>query len=521
MTKALPFRNQTTLWTSFKRRAVLAADQPALTFQDRHWTYASMAHAIERMAAVLYALGVRRGDRVGYLAFNSPECLFALMAASHLGAIFVPFNFRLTTPELRTLILDSGIHTLLIGGEHLGLIDPIRADLPCRNYLQLEGAANADWLRLLQTELLAATEPAPEADVAPSDIAAFVYTSGTTGVPKAVMLTHSNLWANNLNWILSFGITSDDTLLTNAPMFHVGGTFVLLVPVLISGGHVVLQRAFDAGTVIAAIQQHAITLTFAVPTMMLMLSQHPEFETADLSSLRLVVGGGAPSPEPLLRRYADRGIPVSHCYGQSEVVSACTFLETRSATTKLNSAGRAMPLCEVKLIDADGDTLEEAGQKGEICVRGETVTSGYWQRPEATNQAFTADGWLRSGDLGYFDADGYLYVIDRLKDMIISGGENIYPAEIESVLLEIPAISNAAVIGLPDAQWGERVCAVAVLKQGQPLTFETLVEYCGPRLARYKLPKELKIIEELPLSGAGKVLKQRLRESLCEQRDRP
>jgi len=514
MTEALPFPSQTTLWTSFKRRAFLAGNQPALTFEDRHWTYASMAQAIERMAAALHALGVLKGDRVGYLAFNAPECLFALMAASHLGAIFVPLNFRLTTPELKTLILDSGIHTLLIGGEHLGLIDPVRADLPCRNYIQLGGPARADWLRSLQTVLQAATEPAPEADVAPFDIAVFVYTSGTTGVPKAAMLTHSNLWANNLNWILSFGITSNDTLLTTAPMFHVGGTFVLLVPVLISGGHVVLHRAFDSGAVIAAIQEHAITLTFSVPTMMLMISQHPQFETADLSNLRLLVGGGAPSPEPLLRRYADRNIPVSHCYGLSEVVSACTFLETHLATTKLNSAGRAMPLSEVKLIDANGETLKEAGHKGEICVRGETVTVGYWQRPEATSQAFTADGWLRTGDLGYFDADGYLYVIDRLKDMIISGGENIYPAEVESVLLDIPAISNAAVIGLPDPQWGDRVCAVAVLKQGQTLTFETLVEYCGPRLARYKLPKELKIIEELPLSGAGKVLKQRLRESL-------
>jgi fatty-acyl-CoA synthase len=514
MSEAQKFPNQTTLWISFKRRAALAADQPALTFEGRHWSYASMARAIERIADALHGLGVRKGDLVGYLAFNSPECLFAMMASSYLGAIFVPLNFRLTTPELKTLILDSGIHTLLIGGEHLGLIDPVRADLPCRNYVQLGGPANADWLRPLQVVLREATKPAPEAEVVPSDIAVFVYTSGTTGVPKAAMLTHSNLWANNLNWVLSFGITSSDTLLTTAPMFHVGGTFVLLVPVLISGGHVVLHRAFDPEAVIAAIEQHAITLTFSVPTMMLMLSQHPQFETADFSSLRLLVGGGAPSPEPLLRRYASRNIPVSHCYGLSEVVAACTFLETHSAMTKLNSAGRAMPLCEVKLIDANGETLNEAGQKGEICVRGETVTPGYWGRPEATAQAMTRDGWLRTGDLGYFDGDGYLYVIDRLKDMIISGGENIYPAEIESVLLDIPAISNVAVVGLPDAQWGERVCAVAILKPGHALTFESLIEHCGPRLARYKLPKELKIVAELPLSGAGKVLKQRLRESL-------
>jgi fatty-acyl-CoA synthase len=506
---------QTTLWTSFKRRAALAGVAPALTFEARNWTYTSMANSVERMAAVLHGLGVRKGDRVGYLAFNSPECLFGLFAAAYLGAIFVPLNFRLTAHELKTLIVDSGIHTLLVGGEHVGLLQPLRVDLPCQHYIQLSGTPSDDWLVSLQTRLDTPLEPVPEAEVAPSDIAVFVYTSGTTGVPKAAMLTHGNLWANNLNWILSFGITSADKLLTTAPMFHVGGTFVLLVPVLISGGYVVLHRGFDPGEVIMAIARYAITLTFSVPTMMLMISQHPTFETTNLASLRLLVGGGAPSPEPLLRRYAARNIPVSHCYGLSEVVAACTFLETHSAMTKLNSAGRAMPLCEVKLIGPNGEALADPGRKGEICVRGETVTVGYWGRPEATAQAFTSDGWLRTGDLGYFDADGYLYVIDRLKDMIISGGENIYPAEVESVLLEIPEISNAAVVGMADRQWGERVCAVAVLKPGHTLSFERLIEHCGPKLARYKLPKELRIVSELPMSGAGKVLKQRLRETLA------
>ena len=513
MRMATPVQDPTTLWASFARRAALAAERPALTFEGRTWTYAAMALAAERFAAMLYELGVRKGDRVGFLGFNRPECLFGLLAAASLGAIFVPFNFRLTAAELGKLIVDADVHTLIVGTEHLQLIEPMRAELPCREYIHAGGPA-PDWLSL-DGFLARPSEPPPRAEVQANDIAALVYTSGTTGVPKGAMLTHGNLWANNLNWILCYGITAEDKLLTTAPMFHVGGLFVLLSPLLIMGGEVVLHRGFEAGAVIAAIEEHRITMTFSVPTMMLMLSQNAEFDAADLSSLRLLIVGGAPSPESLLRLYASRHIAVSHTYGMSEVVSLCTFLETGSAMDRLNSAGRAVPLSEVKLIAADGKTIHQAGIKGEICVRGATVMAGYWRRPEATAAALGSDGWFRTGDVGSLDDDGYLYVNDRLKDMIISGGENIYPAEIESALQEHPEILQAAVIGRPDPQWGERVCAVLVLKPGAAVTLETLQAFCGPRLARYKIPKELKVATELPLSGAGKVLKQVLRESLA------
>ena len=513
MPKAAPLQDPTTLWASFARRAGLSAQRPALTFEGKTWTYADMATFTERLAAALYKRGVRKGERVGFLGFNRPECLLGLLAAAFLGAIFVPFNFRLTAAELKILIADAGVHTLIVGSEHLDLIEPMRADLPCRAYLHAGGPAPG-WQSL--DELLALPcEPAPPADVQESDVAALVYTSGTTGVPKGAMLTHGNLWANNLNWILCYGITSEDKLLTTAPMFHVGGLFVLLSPLLLVGGEVVLHRSFDAGAVIAAIAEHRITMTFSVPTMMLMLSQHVAFDATDLSSLRLLIVGGAPSPESLLRLYASRHIAVSHTYGMSEVVSLCTFLETRSAMARLNSAGRAVPLSEIKLIDADGKTVDQPRTRGEICVRGPTVMAGYWHRPEATAAAVDSDGWFRTGDVGSFDADGYLYVNDRLKDMIISGGENIYPAEIESALQEHPDILQAAVIGRADSQWGERACAVLVLKPGAGITLEALQAYCEPRLARYKIPKEIKIVTELPLSGAGKVLKQALRMSLA------
>jgi fatty-acyl-CoA synthase len=504
--------NPTSLWLSFQRRSRLSAERTALHFEGRKWTYAQMAEAIERLAAVLYAQGLRQGDRVGHLGFNRPECLFTLFAAAALGVIFVPLNFRLTSPELKFLVHDADIHTLLVGPEHLDLIEPLRSELPCRSYIQIGGDAPG-WLSLAAL-LQAAPPAAPVADVKPDDVATLVYTSGTTGTPKGAMLTHANLWHNNINWILCYGISSDDRLLTTAPMFHVGGLFVLLSPVLLVGGEVVLHRGFEAGAVLAALQEHRVTMTFSVPTMMLMLSQHPAFDGADLSHLRLLVVGGAPSPESLLRRYAGRGIAVSHTYGMSEVVSFCTFLETASGMKKLNSAGRAAPLSELMLIDAGGQPITEPGIKGEICVRGPTVMAGYWRRAEATASACSADGWFRTGDIGSMDAEGYLFVNDRLKDMVISGGENVYPAEVESALLEHPGIAQAAVIGRPDAQWGERVCAVLVLKAGATLTLEDLQAFCAPRLARYKTPKELKLVEQLPLSGAGKVLKQVLRQTL-------
>jgi len=503
----------TSLWTSFERRARLSAERTALHFEGRSWTYGEMAADIRGLAAVLHAQGLRPGDRVGHLGFNRPECLFTLFAAAALGAVFVPLNFRLTPAELKVLVHDAEIHTLLVGSEHLVLIDPLRTELPCHRYISI-GSSAPGW-ESLPALLMSPLAPAPMADVQPDDIATLVYTSGTTGVPKGAMLTHRNLWFNSLNWILSYGISAEDRLLTTAPMFHVGGLFVLLSPVLLVGGAVVLHRGFEAGAVIAALREHRITMSFSVPTMMRMLSEHPDFEGGDFSHLRLLVVGGAPSPESLLRRYAARHIAVSHTYGMSEVVSFCTFLETSSGIDKLNSAGRPAPLSQVKLIGPDGAEVRRPGIKGEICVRGPTVISGYWRRPEATATAFTADGWFRTGDIGSFDEDGYLFVNDRLKDMVISGGENVYPAEVESALLEHPAIAQAAVIGRPDAQWGERVCAVLVLMPGTALTLGELQAFCEPRLARYKTPKELFVLDQLPLSGAGKVLKHVLRHSLA------
>ncbi|TDU28833.1 fatty-acyl-CoA synthase [Panacagrimonas perspica] len=504
--------NPCDLAESLRRRARRAPARQALSFENRSWTYGELQSRVEHFAAVLAAGGVGRGDRVGWLGFNDPFVLIALFASASLGAIFVPLNFRLARHELEFIIGDAGLHTLIVDDDHRATIVDARAAGTlscCRRFLR-PGADTLDgW---------DATEPLtpplaiePRTSVA-GDPAAIMYTSGTTGRPKGVMLTHGNLWANSINWVLAGDLGSSDVVLNCAPLFHVGGLCVTVLPALLAGGHVVLQRAFVPADYLAAIARHRITLSFAVPAMLLAVTQHEDFASTDLSSLRLIIGGGAPVPEPLLRLFNGRGIPMSQGFGMTESSSAVTFLEAERAIDKLGSCGKATLLSEFRLVDAEGVVITEAGIKGEICLRGENVTPGYWNRPEATREAIDAEGWLHSGDVGYCDAEGFLYVCDRLKDMIISGGENIYPAEIENVLYDHPAVFEVAIVGAPDAQWGERVVAFVATRPGHNMTLEELRDFTGQRLARYKLPRELRLIDALPRNSNGKVLKAELRE---------
>jgi fatty-acyl-CoA synthase len=339
-----------------------------------------------------------------------------------------------------------------------------------------------------------------------------IYTSGTTGKPKGVMLSHANIWANNLNWILTSDFTSRDVTLNCAPLFHVGGLCVVLLPTLMAGGHVILQGGFDAAGYLRDLEQYRVSVSFAVPAMMLFASQHESFDRTDLSALRLIVAGGAPVPEPLLRLYGARGVPVSQCYGLTEATSGVTFLETGRAIAKLGSCGRPGFMSEVRLIDGDGKLITRPHTRGEICMRGGNISPGYWNRPQETAASLDAEGWMRSGDGAYFDEDGFYYICDRIKDMIISGGENIYPAEIESVLYEHPAIAEVAVIGAADERWGERVVAIVAPKAGAQLTLEQLLAFAGPRLARYKLPRELHLLDVMPRNSNGKIIKTELRQ---------
>jgi len=506
------------------RRAARGPQRPALTSGGQTWSYGELVARAGRMAAVLAAGGVRPGQRVGYLGLNDPLFLVTQFACGWLGAIFVPLNFRLTGPELAFILNDAGVHTLFADDGYTDVIDEVRGRLECRRYLARAAAPGWEGLDALLADAGGGNAHGiahgnahhnaapPLAATRPDDVAAIMYTSGTTGNPKGAMLTHGNFWINNLNVTMMSDIASTDVGLNFAPLFHVGGMCCITLPILMAGGHLVLQRSFDPAAVMRDIATYRVTLSFAVPAMLLFISQHPDFARADLSSVRGISVGGAPMPEPLLRLFSARGIPVNQGYGLTETAAATTFLAPERGADKLGSCGTPAMLTEVCIRAFNGAPVATARERGEICVRGGNVMKGYWNRPDATAGAFYPGGWFRTGDVGYTDEEGFYYICDRLKDMVITGGENVYPAEVESVLYDHPAIAEVAVIGAPDAQWGEHVVAVVALKPGASLTLEVLQAFAEPRLARYKLPRELRMVAALPRNPTGKVLKIRLRE---------
>ncbi|MEC7762125.1 MAG: AMP-binding protein [Pseudomonadota bacterium] len=499
----------------FEKRASLSASNPAITYEDVTWSYGDLAARVRAASSVFHAQGVRRGDRIGTLCQNRPDVIVCLLAAARLGAIFVPLNFRLTAPELDYVINNAELHTLVVGPEYTDLIEGLRDRLPCKFYAQF-GTSHRGF-PVYETLLDQAGRAPDRVDVADSDVAALLYTSGTTGKPKGAMVTHGNIWCNNSNWTLAFGFREDDVMLSVAPMFHAGGLFAIMPSVLLTGGHVIVRGAFDPDDYLQTIERYGVTMTFGVPTMILALTQSPVFEQTDLSTLRFVIVGGAPSPESLLRICGRRNIPVAAAYGLTESTSAHTFLETQYALPKINSVGRAVMMGAFRLQDGDGNLITEPHVKAEVQLKGDNIFVGYWRLKDASQEAFTEDGWFRTGDVAYIDEDGFLFVCDRVKDMIISGGENVYPAEVESVVLDHPAVANVAVVAAPDEKWGETVVACVVTKPGASLTYDELEAHCTAQLARYKIPRRLRLMDDLPLNGAGKIQKATLRDLVKQE----
>jgi len=493
-----------------RQRAIRSPERRAVTFEGSTLTYRQLQDRIDRTATVLRDGGVRAGDRVGYLGFNNPAFLETMFAAARLGAIFVPLNFRLTGPELEFIIDDAGCHTMVADGQHTAVLDTIRDNVSVRRWLRVEGESEG-W-----DGHAALVDAAPPIGVTPAvdpdAVAVIMYTSGTTGLPKGAMLTHANFWWNNANAANTLDIMEDDVTLVFAPLFHIGGLNVTTLLTLQKGGEIVIHRNFDPVAALADVPKYGVTTIFGVPAMFLFISQVPPFTDADLTSIRMLICGGAPVPEPLMKVFAGRGIPINQGYGLTETAPMVTFLTSEFGMAKLGSAGRTPLFCEVKLVDADGATITEPDVKGEVCIAGPNVMKGYWNRPAATAEAIDPTGWFHSGDVGYLDADGFLFIADRVKDMVITGGENVYPAEVESVLYDHPAIVEVAVIGLPDERWGEAVTAVVVLKEGEDLTLDALRDFADEKLARFKLPTKLETIDVIPRNASGKVLKRELRD---------
>jgi len=493
------------------RRAELDPGNRAIVFEETEYTYAQFVDRIRRVATVLQDGGVCQGDRVGYLGVNHPAFLETLLATTALGAVFVPLNFRLTGPELEFIINDAGVHTLMADDMLRPVIEPVRESLCVRRYLGAESAADG-WEDC--QGLLGKAEPYPgHIAAAPHDTAVIMYTSGTTGRPKGAMLTHGNLLWNNVNAAFALSANPDDITLTAAPLFHIGGLNVTTLLAMQVGACVVLHRAFDPGKALEDIARYRCTTMFGAPAMFLFMAQQPRFADTDLSSLRSLVVGAAPVPKSLLEIYGNRGVSLDQGYGLTETSPLVSFLKSQYTAGKLGSAGKPGLFGELRIADADGDSLAP-GEVGEILYRGPNVMKGYWNRPEATAEAIDEDGWFHTGDAGYLDEDGFLFISDRVKDMVISGGENVYPAEVEGVLYEHPAVAEVAVIGLSDEKWGEAVTAVVALNEGAELTLEELRDFADGKLARYKLPLRLHIVDALPRNPAGKVLKFELREEL-------
>ena len=493
------------------RRAAATPRLPAITFDGHTTSYGELLDRIDRLAAELAAGGVGRGDRVGYLGLNDPMFLITLFAAARIGAVFVPLNYRLTAAELGYILADAGVHTLLADARHAAVAGPVLTGSGVRRALAL--SAVPGWEPL--PDLLANRgRLAAPVHLRSDEVAVIMYTSGTTGRPKGAMLTHGNLFWNNVNALLSFDVSQDDVSLVAAPLFHIGGLNVTTLVTLQKGGQIVLMPAFDPGQVLKLIAEYRVTTMFGVPAMFLFMSQVPEFAAADLSSVRFLICGGAPVPEALISRYGQRGIAFVQGYGLTETAPLALVLRTDEVSVKVGAAGHAvLPLSDVRLVDVENNPVAP-GERGEICVRGPQVMAGYWHNREATGAVIDVDGWFHTGDIGQADQDGYVYVVDRLKDMVITGGENVYPAEVEAVLYHHPAIAEVAVLGTPHEQWGEAVTAVVALNPGAALTLAELSAFARDKLAGYKIPLRLEFIDALPRNPAGKILKYQLLERL-------
>jgi fatty-acyl-CoA synthase len=481
-------------------RAATSADSVALVYgEGEKQTYGELGDRAARWAAVFTARGVGRGDRIAFLGENQPAFVEVLFGAARVGVVFVPVNTRLAAPEVAHILADSGAKLLVHDDRCATVAAEAARDLP-----RIAVGAEAD-------AALAAVEPAPETPgVGLDDPAAILYTSGTTGRPKGAVLTHGNLTWNSLNTLVDVDIVSTDVALVISPLFHAASLGMGLLPVLLKGGTVVLERAFDAGRTLRIIQELGVTMLSGVPTTYQFMAEHPDWPSTDLSTLAKLTCGGSPVPTRVLEAFEARGLSFSQGYGMTETSPGATYLPATRTRAKMGSAGQPHFFTEVRVVDENGQSLEP-GEIGEIQVRGPNVTPGYHGNAAATAEAFTADGWFRTGDLGSFDDDGYLFVADRLKDMIISGGENIYPAEVEDLILGIEDVTGAAVIGIPDERWGETPWAVVTLRPGAQLTTEQLAEHLNGRIARYKIPKNVVVVDELPRTASGKVRKLDLR----------
>lgn len=489
-------------WIS--KAAQLHPKRIALITEQERLSYQALAERAERARHLLQRLDVKPGDRLGLLMYNDPAFLEILFAAAQVGAIVVPLNWRLSQVELAYQVQDADLSLLFVGPEQ----EEAGSKLGCR-------VINSQEYQALATdESFKTSDRFPEMEGFPGGETPLllVYTSGTTGKPKGALLSHENLFWNALNDILALGLSQRDITATFLPLMHVGGLGLFTLPTLLSGGTVVMPRRFEAALALHLIARERVTLFLGVPTVHKMLVEIPEFEKTDLSSLRLVYNGGDRCPLSIVEAYRRRGIPFGGGYGLTETAPTAFMSEPdqfEAATSAEGFIGKPSFFTDARIVDEAGKE-QPAGSIGELWLRGPNVFQGYWKMPVETEMAFK-DGWFRTGDLAYRDKEGFTFIVGRQKDMIKSGGENVYPVEVEQALLEHPEVAEACVIAQPHPKWNEVPFAVVALKPGAQATEEVLLTFCRERLARYKVPVGVAFVESIPRTSIGKPDKPLLR----------
>jgi len=499
---------QTNIGLFLAKRARLDPQRAGLVFEGRTFSFRQWNARANRAAHAFAALGIGRGDRVGLLMANSPEFTECFFGLAKIGAIVVPLNWRLAAAELAVIANDAGIRALAYGGEYADTVAALRGRIPATDYVALGHVPAGD--HDYEALTAAASEAEPEPVGAGDDPLMIMFTSGTTGKPKGAVLSHDNLFYDSCTVALSTDWRWGDRVLVALPLFHIGALIDVVIDVHV-GSTTVLMKAFDPLGFLKTLQDEKINSFLAVPAMLQFMLQVPTIRTFDLSSVRWALCGTAPVPVPLIQAWTQFGIAIQQVYGLTECAGGAAVLSSERALEKIGSTGLPMFHTDIRVVDAQGRDAA-ADEVGEILIRGPHVIRAYWNNPQASADALR-DGWLHTGDLGRLDAEGYLTIVDRKKDMLISGGENIYPAEVESVLTALPQCAEVAVIGVPDPAWGEAVCAVVRLKDGQSLTLDEVVAHCSGKLGKYKIPKKLIVsAEPLPRNPTGKLLKRLLRE---------
>jgi len=491
------------------RRARTAGEPTAIVFEDAAYSFAQVYKRSTRLAHALRGLGVGRGDRVAYLGPNHPSFAEALFASGMLGAVLLPLNTRLAPPEHGFILGDAKPLVLIWSPATADTVEALGTALPTRHLVGLDKtpARGASYEDLLADASSLPIDEAVELD----DLCMIQYTSGTSGRPKGVVLTHGNVTWNCFNLLVDIDLGTDEVNLVVAPMFHTAGMNNSFLPAFLKGGKTVIMAAWNPDQALELIERHRVTCMVGVPTMFQTMAQSSRWHGADLSSVRTLLCGGAPVPVPLIELYRARGLRFLQGYGLTETSPNATWLRPEAADRKIGSAGKPCFFSDLRIVASDGSDAEKGG-RGEVLTQGPNVTPGYWGMPEATASAFTDGDWLRTGDAAFADEEGYVFIVDRIKDMIISGGENVYPAEVENALYQHPAIRECAVIGVADEKWGEVGRAFLVLKDGEQASDQELRDFLVGRLAGYKIPKSYVRIDQLPRTATGKLLKRQLRE---------